>query len=397
MSAEQLIRARPNADQVDEIIRCLQIMSGQYNPASAASIVNAIRSGNADKVPNGSVFKETHAVFGDIFFVTRAKNQHKVAGDNSRPTITIQPMYLLSDNGGTSAKTFQYDRPEAMFGPLETAIPSGTVVQFTVPNTYSSWAAGTYSFTASADLPFGTVLCLSGNAGTALTSLNVAAYASHKATTALATMAISSGAGDATVDLGSWETDGNHPQRISYGSNNEAESNFFQWLNADSGANYMDSVFQPKTKYDMMCTAFTSMKGFLGGFSEEFRSYLGLCTIPNITNTVFEAQDSAYTKNTAYYHNGYFFLPSRKEIYGDNENANEAGETQFDYYKDIGTTNADKLMYAQNAASPTSYWRRTPNAGDALSVRICGTGNGGALSGGSAGGAYGAAPLAILA
>lgn len=396
MSEVQLIRSRPNADQVDEIIRCLQIMSGQYNPASAASIVNAIRSGNADKIPNGSVFKETHAVYGDIYFVTRAKNQHKVAGDNSRPTITIQPMYLLSDNGGTSAKTFQYDRPEAMFAALETAIPSGTVVKFT-STSYGGWAAGTWHFTASVDLPVGTMLCLNKYQDTALGSTSVVAYANPKATTALATMALSEGDGDATVNLGAWETDGNHPQRISYGSNNEAESNFFQWLNADSGANYMDSVFQPKTKYDMMCTAFTSMKGFLGGFSEEFRSYLGLCTIPNITNTVFEAQDSAYTKNTAYYHNGYFFLPSRKEIYGDNENANEAGETQFDYYKDIGTTNADKLMYAQNAASPTSYWLRTPYAGYAHYVRICYTGNGGALNYSHAHNAIGAAPLAILA
>lgn len=396
MSEVQLIRSRPNADQVDEIIRCLQIMSGQYNPASAASIVNAIRSGNADKIPNGSVFKETHAVYGDIYFVTRAKNQHKVAGDNSRPTITIQPMYLLSSNGGASAATFQYDRPEAMFAALETAIPSGTVVKFT-STSYGGWVAGTWHFTASVDLPVGTMLCLNKYQDTALGSTSVVAYASPKATTALATMALSEGDGDATVNLGAWETDGNHPQRISYGSNNEAESNFFQWLNADSGANYMDSVFQPKTKYDMMCTAFTSMKGFLGGFSEEFRSYLGLCTIPNITNTVFEAQDSAYTKNTAYYHNGYFFLPSRKEIYGDNENANEAGETQFDYYKDIGTTNADKLMYAKNAASPTTYWLRTPGAGDAHYVRLCRTGSGGALSGGGAYYSNGAAPLAILA
>ena len=397
MSAEQLIRSRPNADQVDEIIRVLKQIAGQYDTGSAASIVAAIRGGNSSMIPNGSVFKETHAVFGDIYFVTRARNMHKVAGDSSRPTITIQPLYLLSDNGGASAKTFQYDRPEAMFGPLETAIPSGTVVQFTVPNTYSSWAAGTYSFTASADLPVGTVLCLSGNAGTALTSLNVAAYASHKATTALATMAISSGAGSATVDLGSWETDGNHPQRISYGSNNEEQSNFFQWLNGDSGSGYMDSIWVPKTKYDMMCTAYTSMKGFLGGFSDEFRSYLGLCSIPNLTNDVFESQDSAHAKQTQYNHNGYFFLPSRKEIYGTSENVREDGETQFDYYKDIGTTNADKLMYAKNAASPTTYWLRTPIAGHAHGVRVCHAGHGGALDYYVASNSHGAAPLAILA
>ena len=393
----EITRTRPNADQMDELIRAVRAISGQYDTTSAASIVAAIRSGQGNLIPNGSVFKETHAVYGDIYFATRAKNVHKVAGDAARPTITIQPIYLLSSNGGNSAATFQYDRPEAMFAPLAAAIPNGTIVQFTVPNTYSSWAAGTYSFTASADLPVGTVLCLSGNAGTALTSLNVAAYASHKATTALATMAISSGAGDATVDLGSWETDGNHPQRISYGSNNEAESNFFQFLNGDSGDQFMDSVWVPKTKYDMMSTYMTNTKGFLGGFSDEFRSYLGLCAIPNITNTVFEAQDSSYTKNTAYTHNGYFFLPSRKEIYGTSENANEDVESQFDYYKDIATADADKLMYAKNASAPTTYWLRTPHAGYASNVRICSTGSGGALVNYTASSAHGAAPLAILA
>jgi hypothetical protein len=159
----------------------------------------------------------------------------------------------------------------------------------------------------------------------------------------------------------------------------------------------MDSIWEPQTKYDMMSDFMRSTKGFLGGFSEEFRSYLGLCAIPNIANTVFESQDSAYTKNTAYSHNGYFFLPSRKEIYGTDENSNESSEIQFDYYHDIGTTNADKLMYAKNESSPTSYWLRTPHAGYAGNVRICYTGTGGALDHGNAYSAFGAAPLAILA
>lgn len=391
-----ITRTRPNADQMDELIRAIKGISGEYYPATAGSIVSAIRSGHADKIPNGSVFKETHAVYGDIYFATRARNQHKVAGDSTRPTITIQPIYLLSSNGGNSAATFQYDRPEAMFAALETAIPSGTVVQFTAA-AYDKWTADAFHFTASVDLPVGTMLCLSGYANTLMTSLNVVAYANPKATTALATMAISAGAGDATVNLGAFVTDGNHPQRISYGSNNEEQSNFFQWLNGDSGSNYMDSIWVPKTKYDMMCTSYTSMKGFLGGFSEEFRSYLGLCSIPNLTNNVFESQDSAHAVNTSYTHNGYFFLPSRKEIYGTDENANESGETQFEYYRDIATKDADKLMYAKNAASPTTYWIRTPTAGSAYGVRICGVGSGGGLTTIGANGAHGVAPLAILA
>ena len=197
------------------------------------------------------------------------------------------------------------------------------------------------------------------------------------------------------MNLGTWGTECNHPQRVSYGSNNEAQSNIFQWLNADTGSANMDSVYEEKTEFDMMDTSFVSKKGFLGGFGAEFRSYLGLAKIPNITNTVFESDP--YIKNDSYFHQGYFFLPSRKEIYGTNENAHEDGETQFDFYKDIMTADADKLMYARGAVNPTSYWLRTPDAGSAVYVRICYTGYGGQLSNVGAGNAFAVAPLAILA
>ena len=381
-------------NKAERLVKAVESLAGNYDTTSAASIVAAIRNGDADKIPNGSIFKETHAVYGDIYFVTRAKNQHKVAGDENRPTITIQPLYLLSSNGGSSAATFQYDRPEAMFPALAEAVPAGTVCKFTA-TTYGGWTAGLYHFTADNTIPAGSMLCLSAYQNTPLTDCKVNVYANAKATSVSAQYQIYSGDGGATVDLGTWETDGNHPHRISYGSNNEAQSNLFQFLNADTGNAYMDSVFTPQTPFDMMDTSFTSKKGFLGGFSDEFRSYLGLCSIPNIANDVYEL--SPYVKSTIYHHNGYFFLASRKEIYGSNENVREDGETQFDYYRDLATTDADKLMYAKNATSPTSYWLRTPYAGYASYVRISYTGNGGALSSGGAHSSSGVAPLAILA
>ena len=381
-------------NKAERLVKAVESLAGNYDTTSAASIVAAIRNGDANKIPNGSIFKETHAVYGDIYFVTRAKNQHKVAGDENRPTITIQPLYLLSSNGGSSAATFQYDRPEA-FAKVAEAIPANTVCKFTAIS-YGGWEAGTYHFTATSQISVGSMLCINAYQNTALTSCKVVVYANEKATSASAQYDISSGDGDATVNLGTWGTECNHPQRISYGSNNEAQSNLFQFLNADTGNSYMDSVFTPKTMWDMMDTSFTSKKGFLGGFSDEFRSYLGLCAIPNITNTVFET--NGYTADGKNYtHNGYFFLPSRKEIYGSNETTYEDGETQFDYYRDLATTDADKLMYAKNATSPTSYWLRTPSAGYAITVRVCNTGSGGALSTNTASGSHGVAPLAILA
>lgn len=383
------------AKSLKELVNATWAISGGYNVTDAKSIVAAIRSGNIDKIPNGSVFKETHDVYGDIYFVTRAKNQHKVVGDPTRPTITIQALYLLSAGGGSTAATFQHDRPEAFYKVTE-AIPANTVCKFTTP-AFDHWTAGTYNFTATAEIPVGAKLCISGYAySAALTSMKVNVYANAKATSTLAQYTISEGAGVATKDLGTWGTDRNHPQRISYGSNNEAQSNIFQWLNADTGSGYMDSVYEEKTDYDMMDTSFTSKKGFLGGFSDEFRSYLGLCEIPNITNNIYEV--SPYTANGAKYtHNGYFFLPSRKEIYGSNETNGESDEVQFDYYKDIATSNADKLMYAKGATAATTYWLRTPDAGSADGVRVCSAGHGGALDGSGAVVAGAVAPLAILA
>jgi hypothetical protein len=326
--------------------------------------------------------------------VTRARNQHKVLGDNNRPTITIQPLYLLALSGTPStAKTFAYDRKEAFYDVTED-IAAGTVCKFTTIE-YGGWAAGTWNFTATAKITAGSKLCISGEQGTALGSLKVDVYASATATSTSAQYSISSGAGSATKNLGTWGTDCNHPQRVSYGSNNEPESNLFQWLNSEAAD--FPGTWKPQTKYDMLDSGYAGMAGFLAGFPTDFLGALATCAIPNITNGVFESQDSAYQINQTISHAGRFFLPSRKEIYGSNENSYEAGESQFAYYRDIGTTNADKLMFAKGASSPTTYWLRTPYAGDATHVRICHTGYGGALNSNYARSAYGAAPLAILA
>ena len=282
---------------------------------------------------------------------------------------------------------------------LEEEIPANTVVKFTA-TAYDKWAAGTYHFTATAAIPVGSMICLDGYAyqDGGLTARKIKVFSGPKATSASATYDIESGDGSATVDLGTWGSgNANHTHRVSYGSNNELESNIFQFLNGDSGSGYMDSIWVPKTKFDMMCTSYTSMKGFLGGFPAAFRECLGLARIHNLTNDVYESPDAAYAKSTEYTHTGYFWLPSRKEVYGDNENAREASETQSDYYKNIATTNADKLMYAKGATSPTSYWLRTPDAGVAYGVRFCYTGIGGALSLNAAFYSSGVAPLAILA
>lgn len=379
--------------KAERLIRAVEQIGGQYDTSNVASIIAALRSGNGDRIPNGAVFTVPHAVYGDIDFVVRAHNAHHVVGDPDRPTLTIQPKYLLSANGGTSAATFQYDRAEA-FAKVSEAIPAGTVVKFTAI-AYGSWAAGDWHFTAENAIDAGKMLCLSGTQDNTLDTLTVKVFDTPKDTTASAEYAISAGDGEATVNFGTWGVELNHPQRMRYGSNNEAQSNLFQFLNGDSGSGVMADIFEPQSDFDMMSTDFSTLKGFLGGFSDEFRSYLGLCAIPNTANNVHE--NAPYEKSTHYVHNGYFFLPSRMEIYGSTETANETDEAQFPYYRDIGTENADKLMHAKNASAPTSYWLRTPLASSANHVRICYAGHGGGLNATTAIGRTGAAPLGILA
>ena len=376
-------------EKMDNLIDAVKPSMSDYDLSDYKDIAKCVRDGNGDKIPNGHVFSVTHAVYGDMDFVVRRKNVDKVVGDPERPTLTIQSKYIISPNAGSSASTFQYDRPEA-FHSVETTIPANTICKFSTSG-YSGWVAGTYNFTATADIAAGSKLCISGNQTTPLTSLNVQVFDSAKSTSATNTYAISSGDGDATLDLGDW---GNSAQRVSYGSNNEAQSNIFQFLNGDSGANYMDSIWVAKTPYDMMSTSYTSLKGFLGGFPDDFRDCLGLCEIHNITNNVFESD--GYTTNSQYTHQGYFWLPSRKEIYGTNETANEASEVQFPYYQYVGTTNADKLGYAKGATSATTEWLRTPYADLALDVRIVYAGSGGALDTSSAFSSRGVRPLAII-
>ena len=375
-----------------KIVSALYKIAGVYDLNDYRSITQAVRKGDEAKIPYGTVFTVPHSTYGNIDFVVRRRDVDKVYNDADRPTLTIQTKHLLSNNGGSSVATFQYDRPEA-FASVETEIAAGTVVQFTTI-AYGGWVAGTFHFTATDAIPVGAKLCISGVQSTALDQLNVQVFTDAKQTTASADYAIASGAGDATVDLGVWGTGLNHPQRVSYGSNNEAESNVFQFLN---GIGLMSDIWTPMTKYDMMSTTYTTLNGFLGGFDEEFRQCLGLATINNISNNVFESQDSPYEKNAAYTHRGYFWLPSRMEIYGTLENNNENAETQFPYFEEIGITDSDKLMYAKGATSPTSYWLRTPYAGNSYNVLICTTGNGGGLNSHRALHSYGLSPLAILA
>lgn len=377
-------------EKLDDIAKAIRQSSGEYDLTDYKSITAAVRNGDGEKIPNGTVFTVPHEVYGDIDFIVRRKNVDKVVGEPDRPTMTIQVKNLLSKNGSSSALTLPFDERNA-FASISEEIPAGTVVKFTMIK-YNKWDAGNYHFTATEKISAGNKLLFSGIGSTDLTQLNVLVFKDAKATEAIAQYAIESGDGNATVNLGTLGTELVHPHRASYGSNNAAECILHQFLN---GIGLMPDIYEAKTIFSMFHSSYASLYGFLGGFPEEFRACLGLCSIHNITNTVYES--SNYEKNSDYTYNGYFWLPSRKELYGTNENSNEESESQFPYYANVGTTNADKLMRAKGATNAVTYWLRTPNAGGAIYVRVCNAADGGALNHFNATLSYGVAPLAILA
>lgn len=360
------------------------------------TILSDVRKGKS--IPSGTEFTVPHDEFGDIIFVTRRQNVDKLSTNPNAPTLTIQSKYLLQTNSAGACLKLQFDGKEAMFEALSNDIPNGTTLQFT-SIAYNSWTAGTWHFTTNTVLPVGTLLCLSGRSTSALTSLNVEAYSSPIAVSPFATMPLLSGDGDASINLGTWGTTGNHPHRISDGSNNLFESNIFQWMNTLSNGQSMGQKFVQKTKYDMLSPNYTNRIGFLDGFPVKFRKCLGLATIHNITNIIYESNDSEYIVNSECNGTGYFWLISRKELYGTNENENEASEQQFEYYSTQATTDTSKIGYTKDSSTKYTYWLRTPYRKFAGQSRISNSDLNGALynTESNLNNGCGISPIAILA
>ena len=364
----------------------VQARAINWDNATWQDIVYALN--NNINIPIGTEFEVEHDTYGDengkIQFVVRRSNVDKVHGHPNRPTCTIQTKYLLHGNTGTPVEYLQYDRPEAFIPPLETAISANSVVKMTLDVAYESWTAGDYSFTPTVDLPIGTVLCINEMASAALTSRKVQAYDSPKCLNKLGEWEISSGSELATVDLGTWQ---NSPQRVSGGSSNDAQSNLFQWLNADGIAR---DLWTPQTDFDLMTSDYTAtLKGFYAGFPTAFKSALGLADIHNLTNNVYET--GGYQTGEECTYTGKFWLASRKEVYGTEENSNESAESQFQYFADGGS---EKLT--TKSGSVSSYWLRTPHASYADTVRSCNPTKNPTIRGRMCLGSIALAPVAIL-
>ena len=297
-----------------------------------------------------------------VIWVVRAHNHHSVLS-NALYTMTLEMKWLYGTN--TAYKSMQFDKPEAFYTHEDdTALAVGTYT-FNLPTTYDKWVAGDYNFTTTKTHPKGAQFVISGYASTALTSLKVRIYdGGFSDTTVSEELTITSGSEG--TSLGAMGTELNHWQRVSYGSNNYAQSNLRSFLISDAK---QGDVCVQRTKYDRPADWDTgtdsAFAGFLHGLSKDFIGALATAIVPCRTNNVFEINSldgTAFTTGQTYELHDKVFLLSRPEIWGTWDSTSLKDGEQLEFYE--GLTNLERIKYDEFGVARNA-WVRSPNPSNA--------------------------------
>lgn len=280
-------------------------------------------------------------------------------------------------------KMIQFDGVEALYY-AETELSAGTY-NFTLLAGYDAAYGGglTYYFTLTKPVPAGGQIYFPWGYNIQASDTKISTYASKTATATIETN-ISVTAGTDGIAL----TPTNHSHRIRYGSNNWQESAIRQWLNSNAAAG---SVWIPTNNYDRPPTWVTTESGFLNGIDADFLSVIGDVTKRTAKNTITDG--GGYTDLTEK-----FFLPSKGEVGGNNENNINEGDP-YSYYDDMlinhtrsETEIAGRIKYLSGTAR--IWWLRSPHSSSANSVRRVHTS--GSVITNYASNAYGAAPACVV-
>lgn len=337
--------ARLNA-QLENIATAL---GTQMEVSTWTDIQKVVRAGVApDVLPIGTQLSVTHRDYGDILCDVVAHNYFKSAYDENAPTMTLLCHDIIA--------TMQYDAPEAFYY-ASSGLSAGTY-NFTIATTANSWAKGTYQFTLTKALVAGGQLCISGNTGTALTSLQVVTYEGEHSTNIIESVSIVSGNGG--TSLGTMGVELNHPDRVSYGSDNYKDSAIRQFLNSPLNAG-VGLTWRSKNKYDRPPSWVNSLAGFAGGFDDEFLSGVGEVVVRCSTNNVYECSDYTDFPTEAgqkYTLTDKFYLPSQTELFGTSTTLVSDDSILFPYYE--GATSADRVKYLKSTAN--HWWTRSPRS-----------------------------------
>lgn len=166
---------------------------------------------------------------------------------------------------------------------------------------------------------------------------------------------------------------------LSYGDNTWRDSDLRQWLNSDQ-----DEWWTKKTRYNIQPNVASTLKGFLAGYSEDFKNKLKTIKVGTYTNTVKEKEGLVYTYDK-------IFIASNAQRNCNTGNSEQDNTTAYpegkvwDYYKNLadGVSNLDTLgrfkngstyeilkRYAINAKTTAQvYWNKSAHRGGGNTVR----------------------------
>lgn len=180
-------------------------------------------------------------------------------------------------------------------------------------------------------------------------------YESQSATATIETGTTSTTEIADATDLGTTGTGLlNHHDRVSYGSNNYAESALYWWLNSDAPANTQRT---PVTKFSRAYSY--NVPGFLNGLDANFIAALDDAEWKCNTNNVYECPQElggvTKGKSQTYTLTAKIGLASEMEIFG-SYGGTQDGSTVFDLYN--GATATDRIKYRGTSAQV--WWLRSP-------------------------------------
>ena len=148
----------------------------------------------------------------------------------------------------------------------------------------------------------------------------------------------------------------NHADRVRYGNNIWKESNMRQWLNSTG-----NDWFRKQNEYDVKSgnTGYKSgwMTSFVSGFIDLVMPVYNK-TARNTIATISGGGGGGYDITL-----DKFWLPSLKEFNGSNVN-NIAEGSQFAYFRDVATTNTQRIQYDEGGTA-RNVWLRSPHANHA--------------------------------
>lgn len=348
-------------DTQNSLLAALVSQGGGLNITSPGDIQSIVRLGLASKIfsigDQIACQKGSTTLIWDIIGIDHDTPSNK----NLKHSLTLQLHDCIA--------SMQFDAKEAFYY-AESGLAAGTY-HFTIgQHTWVPAEVGkTYQFTLTQPVPAKGQIVLAVSYNVAVEGTNISTYASSTSTTAIETVQLT--AGTSGTDLGTMNNaingNLNSCQRALLGSNNYAQSAMRQYLNSKAAAG---SVWTPKSNFDRPPSWATSTAGFLNGIDEDFLAVIGEVDKVTTLNTVSDGGGSETTSEK-------FFLLSRSEVYGGNENNINEGAA-YPYYSEnsvltaAGTgVDANRIKYRNNAAQ--YWWLRSPYTGGAYIVRTVGT------------------------